>query len=100
MAEDRLSVEVAHAEPLRQFLRGVDLAGDATVREAVLASGLLETFPQLDLHRLRVGVWNRIASLDTPLRDGDRVEVYRPLQVDPKAVRRERAETAPPRRAR
>ncbi len=100
MAEGRLSVEVAYAEPQRQFLRGLDLAADATVRDAILASGLLEVCPQLELHRLRVGVWNRIASLDTRLRDADRVEVYRPLQVDPKAARRERAETAPPRRTR
>ena len=68
----------------------LDLAAGSTVADAVAASGLREEFPQLDLAALGVGVWGRKAGPRQPLRDRDRVEVYRPLQVDPKVARRER----------
>jgi len=64
----------------------------ATVRMAIKASGVLQAFPEIDLARNRVGVYARLVTLDTPLRDGDRVEIYRPLRVDPKEARRMRAE--------
>lgn len=97
---EELRVEVAYAEPQVQFLHAVVLPAAATLRAAIEASGVLVAFPHIDLARVHVGIWNREAALDAPLRDGDRVEIYRPLQVDPKAVRRERAEKEPPRRAR
>jgi putative ubiquitin-RnfH superfamily antitoxin RatB of RatAB toxin-antitoxin module len=62
----------------------------ATVIEALRASGLLERHPQIDLSRQRVGVWGKLQALDAPLRDRDRVEVYRALQVDPMEARRQR----------
>jgi len=86
-----LRVEVAYAEPQRQFLRTVTVAPGALVREAIQASGVLAEFPGIDLGRQRVGIWNRIVALDAALRDGDRVEIYRALIADPKQVRRERA---------
>jgi putative ubiquitin-RnfH superfamily antitoxin RatB of RatAB toxin-antitoxin module len=96
MAEPpRIRVEVAYAQPQRQFLRALSVAAGASVRSAIHASGVLEAFPEIDLASLRVGVWSRVLTLDAPLREGDRVELYRPLQVDPKEVRRQRAERAP-----
>jgi len=68
----------------------VRLAEGATLADALRASGLLESHPQIDLARQRVGVWGRLCELDTPLRARDRVEVYRPLLVDPMQARRER----------
>ena len=68
----------------------VVLAPGATVLQALRASGLAEAFPELDMQELVVGVWGRKAGLDQVLRDGDRVEVLRPLKVDPKLARRER----------
>ena len=62
----------------------------ATLVDALRASGVLERHPQIDLARQAVGIWGRIRALDTPLKDGDRVEIYRPLQVDPKEARRRR----------
>jgi putative ubiquitin-RnfH superfamily antitoxin RatB of RatAB toxin-antitoxin module len=62
----------------------------ATLRDALRASGLPQAFPGLDLATAEVGVWGRRANAQEPLRNGDRVEVYRPLQVDPKLARRER----------
>lgn len=62
----------------------------STVAQALRASGLGAGFPELDLGNAVMGVWGRKARLDQKLRDQDRVEVYRPLQVDPKVARRER----------
>ena len=68
----------------------VTLPEGATVRHAIAASGLEEAFPSLDLAQAEVGVWNRRGSWDLPLREQDRIELYRPLKVDPKVARRER----------
>lgn len=90
MAE-RIRVEVAAALPQRQELVELELETGATVIDAVHASGLPERFPEIDLDPRRLGVFGRLRSPDHPLRDGDRVEIYRPLKVDPKEVRRQRA---------
>lgn len=68
----------------------LELPGGATVRDAVRASGWPEAAQGQDLAAFDVGVWGRRCALDHPVRDGDRVEIYRPLQVDPKVARRER----------
>lgn len=76
--------------PRQVFERQLDLVEGATVRQALHASGLLAAFPGLDLHHAVVGIWGRKASPGQVLRDRDRIEIYRPLQVDPKIARRER----------
>ncbi|MEO8671871.1 MAG: RnfH family protein [Tahibacter sp.] len=88
---ERIRVEVAYAEPDRQFLREVELEAGSRVVDAIERSGLRVVFPMLDPQTSRVGVFSRPATLQTTLHDGDRVEIYRPLQVDPKQVRRDRA---------
>jgi putative ubiquitin-RnfH superfamily antitoxin RatB of RatAB toxin-antitoxin module len=86
-----MRVVVAYSPAPRQ----VDLAElvvpeGATVRDAIAASGLLARHPAIDLTTQKVGVWGKVKALDTALREGDRVEVYRPLKVDPKEARRQR----------
>jgi len=66
----------------------VTLAAGATLLEAIRASGVMERHAQIDLGVQRVGIWGRLMALETTLRDHDRVEIYRPLQVDPKEARR------------
>ncbi|MGZ5193843.1 MAG: RnfH family protein [Ramlibacter sp.] len=66
------------------------LDGGSTVHHALQASGLAAEFAGLDVRTAAVGIWGRKARLAQPLRDGDRVEIYRPLTVDPKVARRER----------
>lgn len=88
---DRIRVEVVYALPERQRLVACELVAPATLRDAIEASGLLAEYPQIDLARARVGVFGRVQALDAPVREGDRVEIYRPLQADPKEVRRRRA---------
>src|SRR5215212_8441867 len=68
----------------------IELPAGATLIDALGASGVLERHPGIDLARQAVGIWGRVCALDTPLKEGDRVEIYRPLQVDPKEARRRR----------
>lgn len=91
MAE-RLRVEVAFAHADRQWLLVVDLPDGACVRDAVDASGVIAAAALSE--PLDVGVFGRRCTPDTPLRDGDRVEIYRPLSFDPMESRRRRAAKA------
>ena len=86
-----MRVEVVYALPLKQDVVSLDVAAGATVGQALAASGMLARHPDIDLRVARLGVWGRSTTLDALLREGDRVEIYRPLQVDPKEVRRRRA---------
>ena len=69
----------------------LELPAPATALDAIRASGLLERHPELGLGEPLIGIWGRACALETALRDGDRVEIYRPLTVDPKEARRLRA---------
>jgi len=86
-----LRCEVAYALPGRQSVVEVTLAEGATVADAVTASGLLATYPELDRERLVLGIFGALVAPERVLQDGDRVEIYRALQVDPRTARRERA---------
>ncbi|MEO5624218.1 MAG: RnfH family protein [Dokdonella sp.] len=86
-----IAVEVAYAEPGRQFLRLIQLPAGARVADAIAASGVA-AHCAIDVDTLVAGVWSKVVQRDTQLRDGDRVELYRVLKVDPKDSRRRRAE--------
>lgn len=88
---ERISVEVAYARPDLQVIIAVQAPPGATLRQAIDLSGVLRRFPEIDLALNKVGVFGRLAKLDTPLRAGDRVEIYRALIADPKEVRKQRA---------
>lgn len=90
MAET-LHVEVIYALPQKQQIIPVSLAAGATVRQAIEASGILQKHPEIDLTKNKIGVFAKLAKLETVLRDRDRVEIYRPLLADPKEVRKQRA---------
>jgi putative ubiquitin-RnfH superfamily antitoxin RatB of RatAB toxin-antitoxin module len=83
-------VVVAYSPGPRQVLeRTLDLAEGSTAGQAVQASGLVGEFPQLQTG-LDLAIWGRPHGSGHVLREGDRVEVLRPLRVDPKVARRER----------
>ena len=84
-------VEVAYALPDKQSLISLEVEEGTTIKEAIEASGVLDTYNQIDLTRDKVGIFSKFATLDTVLREKDRVEIYRPLIVDPKKVRKDRA---------
>lgn len=94
----RVHVEVVYALRERQALLSLEVEEGATARNAIERSGILRRYPQIDLARDTVGVFGRIVDLDAPLRDGDRVEIYRTLIADPKEARRTRATRAVPAR--
>ncbi|MEJ8848055.1 RnfH family protein [Variovorax rhizosphaerae] len=76
--------------PREVFEQALTLPAQATVRDAVLASALPARFPALDWAAMACGVWGRAVEWDQTLSEGDRVELCRPLTVDPKVARRER----------
>ncbi|MFT4994219.1 MAG: putative ubiquitin-RnfH superfamily antitoxin RatB of RatAB toxin-antitoxin module [Paraglaciecola sp.] len=94
MTEQQISIEVAYAMPQKQALLEVVIEQGTTVEQAILASGMIKRFPQIDLSKDKVGIWNRTCKLSDCPKNGDRIEVYRPLIADPKEVRRRRAEKA------
>lgn len=84
-------VEVAYALPDRQRLLSLAVPAGTTALEAVERSGILDEFPEIDLEEQPLGIFGRRCPPEQALRDGDRVEIYRPLRADPKEVRRELA---------
>lgn len=84
--------EVVYALPEKQYCRTVRLPEGSTVSQAIDASGLLTLCTDIDLSRNKVGVYSRAVKLTDIVKEGDRVEIYRPLIADPKVLRRERAE--------
>ena len=80
--------------PRKVDLTVVELAEGALLIDAVRAAGLFGRHPQLQESSQRFGVWGANRPLDHPLRDGDRVEAWRPLQVDPMQARRLRQKQA------
>lgn len=89
-----LHIEVVHALPERCFAVRVELPAGATVADALEAAAMPERVPGLVVDPARLAVFGRAATPATPLHDGDRVEILRPLLADPKQARRKRAEAA------
>lgn len=87
-----IRVQVCHATPTQQFLRAFDMGNGATIQTAIDVSGVLDACPAIDLNSCKTGLHGKLCPRDTVLRDGDRVEIYRPLIADPMDARRRRAE--------
>lgn len=86
-----LAVSLLYSPAPRQVRQwDLSLPAGSTVAQAISASGVLQEFPELAEGRLSVGIWGRKTSLRQLLQHQDRLEIYRPLRVDPKIARRER----------
>jgi putative ubiquitin-RnfH superfamily antitoxin RatB of RatAB toxin-antitoxin module len=90
MAED-LQVYVCYATARDEFVRPMRVAPGTTIGEAIEKSGVLEAYPEINLSTQPVGIYAKKKTLDTVLRERDRIEIYRPLVADPKDSRRKRA---------
>ena len=88
---DLIAIEVVYGEVDRQVLLKVYVKMDATIEEAIRQSSLLQAFPHLDLARVSVGIYGELKKLEDNFLPGDRIEIYRPLSIDPKSRRRKRA---------
>ncbi|MDE1887282.1 MAG: RnfH family protein [Gammaproteobacteria bacterium] len=86
-----LHIEVVYPHRDRQCVVMLDVAAGTTARAAVRLSGLQQRFPEIAATDCQLGIFGRPVAAQRLLRDGDRVEIYRPLQVDPKQARRRRA---------
>lgn len=89
-----LTVEVAYALPHQQLIIPVQIPPESNAEAAIKASGILQKFPEIDLNVNQIGIFGKLSKLDAPLRNLDRVEIYRPLIADPKEARKQRAEQA------
>jgi len=88
---DELQVVVVYATPRQEFIRPMRVVPGTTVGQAIEGSGVLASFPDINLVTQPVGIYGKKKTLDTPLRELDRIEIYRPLVADPKDSRRKRA---------
>ena len=94
MSKLSFTVEVAYARPDKQKIISLQVEPGTTAGQAVLRSGILREFPDIDYPFCDLGIFSRLAARDTLLQPGDRVELYRPLIADPKVARRQRAAAA------
>jgi len=94
MPNDALNIEVCYASDELQFLQVLQVPVGTTIEQAIALSDLAQRLPQLDLQALQVGVYAKKKTLDTALREHDRIELYRPLIADPKQARRRRKASA------
>jgi uncharacterized protein len=99
MDRPELTVAVVYATPGIEDITELALPLGSTVDEAIERSAVLRRHPQLADGPLELGVWERTVAGGHVLSDGDRVEIYRPLMVDPKEARRVRAAVRRRRRA-
>jgi hypothetical protein len=85
-----MQVGVAYSEPVQQIWLRIEVPENCTVQDAIERSGILETFPNIDLSIQKVGIFGKLTKPSATLRPGDRVEIYREIIADPKTVPRRR----------
>jgi putative ubiquitin-RnfH superfamily antitoxin RatB of RatAB toxin-antitoxin module len=85
-----MNVGVCYAEADRQSWLRLEVPNNSTVEQAIQLSGLLTRYPEIDLSKQKVGIFGKLAKLDTVVQEGDRVEIYRQITADPNMVKRRR----------
>ena len=86
-----VKIEVCYATNYSQNIIQLELPEGSNIKTAIIISGILNLFPEIDLTRNKIGIFSKIKKLTDILQSGDRVEIYRPLLIDPKEARRARA---------
>jgi uncharacterized protein len=85
-----MNVGVCYAEVDRQLWMRLEVPDSSTIEQAIKLSGVLKLYPEINLSSQKVGIFGKIAALDTPVKEGDRVEIYRQITADPQLVQRRR----------
>jgi putative ubiquitin-RnfH superfamily antitoxin RatB of RatAB toxin-antitoxin module len=85
-----MNVGVCYAQADRQSWLRLEVPDNSTIEETIQLSGLLSNYPEINLTQQKVGIFGKLAKLDTIVQEGDRVEIYRQITVDPKMVQRRR----------
>ncbi|MDM8559811.1 RnfH family protein [Candidatus Parabeggiatoa sp. HSG14] len=88
---DSIQIEVAYAKPGEQMVIPLKVFIGTTAQQAIETSDILLRFQEIDLNKNKIGIFGKLCKLNTPLRENDRVEIYRPLIADPKEIRKQRA---------
>lgn len=83
-----MQVSVTYSEPPQQVWLRIEVPEECTVVQAIEQSGILASFPHIDLETQKVGIFGKFSALDGPLRAGDRIEIYRAIVCDPASVPR------------
>jgi putative ubiquitin-RnfH superfamily antitoxin RatB of RatAB toxin-antitoxin module len=91
MMPDEILVEIAYALPEEQVIISIKVPTIFNVQQAIEKSGIQKKFPSIDLSKNKVGIFGKKTTLDHTLNDRDRIEIYRPLILDPREMRRKRA---------
>lgn len=89
-----ITVEVAYAKEQEQALISLKVPPETTVETVIQLSGLLQRYPEIDLQKNKIGIFSKFVLLTEKLNQGDRVEIYRPLRIDPNQARLLRAARA------
>lgn len=87
-----MNVGVCYAEAERQTWLRLEVPEGSTVQQVLDLSGVLQQYPHIDLASQKVGIFGKLAKLDAPVKEGDRVEIYRQITADPQQVQRRRVE--------
>ena len=90
-AVETINIEVAYATPDEQIIKAINVDVGTTAEAALIQSGMLSRFSEIDLNDNKIGVFGKVIKKDAVLKSGDRIEIYRPLIADPKEIRRKRA---------
>ena len=85
-----MNVGIAFAKPTAQVWRNIEVPDGASVRDVIEQSGLLQQFPEIDLEVNKAGIFGSIVKLDKPVKEGDRVEIYRPIHPDAELLEKKR----------
>ncbi|WP_092487342.1 RnfH family protein [Candidatus Ichthyocystis hellenicum] len=91
MSIEKVKVKVAYALREEAVIIELSVPIKTSIEETIKLSGILDRFPEIDLSKQKVGVYGKLSNLATSVQDGDRIEIYRQLLVDPKDIRRLRA---------
>lgn len=86
-----LQIEVVFTDNRQEKLIQVLVPVNTTISAAIKLSGILLDFPNIDLNKNKVGIFGKLCNLDTKVSEGDRIEIYQPLVIDPKKIRLNRA---------
>jgi len=92
VADQPIRIQVCYATPELQVVRELEVPAGTLLHDGIKRSGLLQEMREIDLSCWRVGIYGKLKTLDTVLRDHDRIEIYRPLIADPMESRRKRAD--------
>ena len=95
MGDQVIVVEVVYVKPEQQKIVEIKITKGSSIEQAIIESGMLLEYPEIDLKKLEVGIFGKVLKKDHIIKSGDRIEIYRPLIQDPKEARRNRAAGKP-----